>query len=369
MREKKRARVNPPGFLIGMELEERGWSQKDFAEILGMSEQFVSGLIKGERTLTIEVARSVGKAFGTSAEVWMNLEAKYRLSLKQAEEERADCALEETTEMRAEAYSRLPVAELRKRGLISRKSRNGKGVVRELLSALGLESLDRIPQAAPMFLRASNAWTPSERGLAAWFLLARKEAAAQKVGVFSRERLSATLPSLFQTSVNVEKIPEVPAWLAKNGIAFVYLPHFEKTYLDGATFRQEGKPVVGLTLRHDRLDNFWFTLAHELGHIVLGHEEEFFDTTEGPERNLGPKEKEADEFARENMVPGAEFEAFKRRCRKSFPPEAIVEFSRTIQRHPALVVGRLRHDGLVSWGSHGALVPKVRELLRKNRGG
>jgi len=121
---------------------------------------------------------------------------------------------------------------------------------------------------------------------------------------------------------------------------------------------------LGLTLRHDRLDNFWFTFAHELGHIVLGHEEEFFDTTEGPERKMGPKEKEADEFARENMVPSAEFEAFKKRCRTSFPPEAIVEFSRTIQRHPALVVGRLRHDGLVPWGSHGALVPKVRALLK-----
>jgi len=364
MSEKKRARVNPPGFLIGMELEERGWSQKDFAEILGMSEQFVSGLIKGERTLTIEVARSIGKAFGTSPEVWMNLEAKYRLSLKQAEEECADCALEETTEMRAEAYSRLPIGELRKRGLISRKGRNSRGVVSELLSVLGLESLDCIPQAVPMCLRASNAWTPSERGLAAWFLLARKDAAAQEVGAFSREQLSESLPSLFQASVNVEKIPEVPAWLAKNGIAFVSLPHFEKTYLDGATFRQEGKPVLGLTLRHDRLDNFWFTFAHELGHIVLGHEEEFFDTTEGPERKMGPKEKEADEFARENMVPSAEFEAFKKRCRTSFPPEAIVEFSRTIQRHPALVVGRLRHDGLVPWGSHGALVPKVRALLK-----
>ncbi len=159
-------------------------------------------------------------------------------------------------QMRAEAYSRLPIRELRKRGLISRKARNSGGVISELLSVLGLESLDRIPQAAPMCLRASNAWTPSERGIAAWFLLARKDAAAQEVGVFSRERLLESLSSLFQASVNVEKIPEVPAWLAENGIAFVYLPHFEKTYLDGATFRQEGKPVLGLTLRHDRLDNF-----------------------------------------------------------------------------------------------------------------
>lgn len=364
MSEKKRARVNPPGFLIGLELEERGWSQKDFAEILGMSEQFVSGLIKGERTLTIEVASIIGKAFGTSPEAWMNLEAKFRLFLKQSEEEQADRVLEETTEMRAEAYSRMPVRELRKRGLISKKNRKNGGLVSGLLSALGLESLDCIPQAAPMCLRASNAWTPSERGLAAWFLLARKNAAAQEVGAFSRKQLSESLPSLFQASVNVEKIPEVPAWLAKNGIAFVYLPHFEKTYLDGATFQQEGKPVLGLTLRHDRLDNFWFTLAHELGHIALGHEEEYFDTTEGPERRMGPKEKEADEFAREHMVPSAEFEAFKKRCRTSFPPEAIVEFSRTIQRHPALVVGRLRHDGHVPWGSHGTLVPKVRELLK-----
>jgi len=67
MSEKKRARVNPPGFLIGLELEERGWSQKDFAEILGMSEQFVSGLIKGERTLTIDEPRPPGLVFGFGA--------------------------------------------------------------------------------------------------------------------------------------------------------------------------------------------------------------------------------------------------------------------------------------------------------------
>src|SRR5690606_30150390 len=132
--------------------------------------------------------------------------------------------------------------------------------------------------------------------------------------------------------------------LEKHGIPVVVEPHLPKTYLDGAAFlRADGVPVIGLTLRHDKLDNFWFTLLHELAHVGwhLGEDRKaiFDDVTEAAQDNI---ECEADHKAVETLVPAADW----RKAKLTADPDvaSVVAFARKLNRHPAIVVGQLQHE-------------------------
>jgi HTH-type transcriptional regulator/antitoxin HigA len=103
-------------------------------------------------------------------------------------------------------------------------------------------------------------------------------------------------------------------YLKKYGIKLVIEPHLPKTHLDGATLLvHKDNPVIGLTIRHDRPDNFWFTLMHELAHIALHHADdtEFFYDENLQEKDgveIDAKEKEADELAEEAILPKSKWE-------------------------------------------------------------
>lgn len=107
--ERVPAEVFPPGKFIQEELEERGWSQSDLAEIMGRDTALVSSLVTGRRSISPETARGLGAAFGTGASLWMNLEASYQLS----KVDRDDAAAR-----RSELYSRAPIQQMIKRGWI-----------------------------------------------------------------------------------------------------------------------------------------------------------------------------------------------------------------------------------------------------------
>ena len=138
--------------------------------------------------------------------------------------------------------------------------------------------------------------------------------------------------------------------LAKHGIALVIVPHLPRTYLDGAALRLgDGRPVIGLTLRYDRIDDFWFCLLHELAHVgrhMDANEGTAFvddQTLRGVEgRREDPKETQADEWAQEALVPRAAWEASA--ARKHPTPMAVMNLARLLHVHPAIIAGRVRYE-------------------------
>lgn len=134
-------------------------------------------------------------------------------------------------------------------------------------------------------------------------------------------------------------------YLEKHGIRVVIEPHLPRTYLDGAALLSaDGYPVIGLTLRHDRLDNFWFTLLHELVHVgwhLNTDHDAFFDTLDAPAK-ADELESEADELAGDALIPPNRW----RNADARVNPQAdlVREFARAIGRHPAVVAGRVRRD-------------------------
>ncbi len=132
--------------------------------------------------------------------------------------------------------------------------------------------------------------------------------------------------------------------LGKAGIALVIEPHFKGTYLDGAAMLDEGRPIVAMTLRHDRLDNFWFVLMHELAHVARHLDEAhplFADNLDSPDE-LDRKEREADDMASEALIPQTIWE--KSAARTSHLAKDVVALAEKLGVHPAIVAGRVRHE-------------------------
>lgn len=137
----------------------------------------------------------------------------------------------------------------------------------------------------------------------------------------------------------------VPEFLSRHGIAFVTEPHLPKTYLDGAAMTDaEGRPVVALTLRHDRIDNFWFTLLHELAHVALhldGEAKAYFDDLDGSAAG-DDVESEADSLAEEALIPEKVWRAAA--ARQSHLKADVLALARELDIHPAIIAGRIRHE-------------------------
>src|SRR5262249_43223603 len=132
--------------------------------------------------------------------------------------------------------------------------------------------------------------------------------------------------------------------LAKRGIQIICLPHLPKTYLDGAALRlPDGRPVIGLTLRHDRVDNFWFCLFHELGHLKLhlnqAPEQAFFDDLDLGSGS-GSKEAAADDWAQEMLISSDEWNVSAVAARPS--AYAVAELAQQLGVNAAIVAGRVR---------------------------
>ena len=134
------------------------------------------------------------------------------------------------------------------------------------------------------------------------------------------------------------------AYLAKAGIRLIVVRHFAKTYIDGAALLEEDDTaVVGLSLRYDRIDYFWFTLMHELSHLALGHVEPgSFVVDDLEARSQDAKEREADEMAMETLIPSKAWEAEPVLARTTLG--FVVGMAEKLGIHPAIVAGRVRHE-------------------------
>jgi HTH-type transcriptional regulator/antitoxin HigA len=157
-------------------------------------------------------------------------------------------------------------------------------------------------------------------------------------------------------------------FLREQGIALIIEPHLPRTHLDGAAilYRQGGNPVIGLTIRYDRLDNFWFCLMHELAHVALhlDGESHFYDDLDLEEQNEF-REQEADQLARETMIPERVWKTSPASTLQS--PDAADLLARKLEISPAIVAGRMRYEfkayrllkNMVGHGEVRRLFPEV----------
>lgn len=346
------ARAVPPGQLIQRELDARGWTQNDLAEVMGRPAQAISEIITGKKQITAETAIELGEAFGVDAAFWSTLQSNYNLHLARQQKSAHDVA------RRSQLHSATPLLELIKRGWlgITRKS-----PIDEQESAvcafLGISSIGARAELSISF-RSSEHRGPDWSAKVAWAKRVEHLAGplVKKLPKYSKAALEKAIPKLLKLATTEAGVAQVPGFLAKLGIGFLVLPHLPKTYLDGAILPVHGHPVVAMSLRYDRIDNFWFTLLHELAHCLRG-DYVFIEQN-------GEDEDEADAQAAEWLVPSLAFKAFQKTASPNYPAAAIEAFATQIGRHPSIVVGQLQRciPGF-GYAKGRATLVKVRPLL------
>jgi HTH-type transcriptional regulator/antitoxin HigA len=155
------------------------------------------------------------------------------------------------------------------------------------------------------------------------------------------------LKNLVKFSMSKDGPHLVKEHLAQYGITLVIEPHFKKTFLDGAAMMFKKRPIIAMTLRHNRIDNFWFVLAHELAHLIKHinpkNSDEtsiFIDDLEITE-NLDRFEEEADATANEALIPSRKWEKIKDSIKS---PNDVISFAKQLGINPGIVAGRIRHE-------------------------
>jgi HTH-type transcriptional regulator / antitoxin HigA len=332
---------------IRFRMEEKGLKQKDLAPILGGKNR-VSEILSQKRPLTLPMVRALSERLGLSPSLLIH-EPKTR----EYEDE--------------ESYeSQISLPHLVKSGLFPDHE-----ATRLTTSAIVRRYLK--PKHGPLYLKRTITYgaTPAtnKTNLKIWVGRVRELANASR-----RQRGSwrpGTIDENFLLYVAHlswrEKGPRfAQEFLAEKGIALVILPALQQTKLDGAAMLdQEGAPVIGLTIRQDRLDNFWFTLLHEIVHAGKHlPENDIAITDESIEdgNDDDSKEAEANRLARETFIPRSLWKRSEAFLRPSF--ESIHALADKLHISPAIIAGRLRREK-TGYGAFGKLVGhnQVRKLF------
>ncbi len=316
---------------IKFRMEQQGLKQKDLIPFLG-SRSKVSEVLAGKRPLSLAMIRQLHTGLGIPAEVLL-------------QEPGAEIPAP-TTDMEWEKF---PVAEMIKRKWLdfTGSAAEAKERAEELITTWAAPLGDfAFQHAAQLRQHVRGNGQTDDYALTAWririsLLAIQQELPKYQPGTISHEFAHELVQLSF-----LENGPLLAReFLQKNGIRFVVERHLPKTHLDGAALRlPDGSPVAALTLRYDRVDNFWFTLCHELAHLALHQGEDgwevFLDDLEN--REVNDIEGEADLWATEALIPAKKWDASG--LSQHATVEAVLGFAKKHRVHPAIPAGRIRRE-------------------------
>ncbi|HHT8992541.1 TPA: ImmA/IrrE family metallo-endopeptidase [Burkholderia cenocepacia] len=310
-------------------MHEKGLKQADLVPYFGTSSR-VSEVLRRKRPLTVQMIRALSIGLGLSAETLIGLSVA-----------------EDAQRSEEVDWSKFPVKEMAKRGWLDRFTSRGKAAVEEVVKGFIAEAGLQFGAASFKRTIAGEAQSPTTKyALYAWLARVIQSARARKpkLGKFDQGALGASfLKELAQLSWSERGPLLAVEYLEKHGIAVVIEPPLKGTLLDGAALKDvDGTPIVGLTLRYDRLDNFWFTLLHEVAHLWkhVGDQDAFLDDLDASSEDR--REAEANRLAREAFIPRL---IWKRSDAFISPgKESIDRLSRELKIHPAIIAGRLRKE-------------------------
>jgi HTH-type transcriptional regulator/antitoxin HigA len=349
------AEVFPAGDYLRDELEERGWTVTEFAEIIGRPLQAVSEILNGKKEITTDTAIEFADALGTSPELWLNLQTNYRVWLQR--QQRSD---ESPVARRARLREVVPLSEVRSRGWIA-PSDDLDRTEAEVCSLLEISAVTETPR----FLIAARRANHGDRltiAQQAWIGRVRQIARPVAVNQFDARRLESCAENVARRlRGGPPLLGDVPSWFAEVGVVIVYLRGLRGGKLDGAvTILETGSPVIGLTARGDRFDTLVFTLLHECAHLTLGHVSVAGDAgllvdedVTGPTDD--PNEVAANDQASAWIFPDG-FDV------SGTSAAALIDAAGRYRVHPSLVIGRVQHDR-GDYRIHRSHVAKVRAHL------
>lgn len=336
-----------PGQLIQALLDSRGWTQRILAIVLHIDESGLNKIIAGKRPIDADLALSLSQIFDVPAERFLQLQKDYDLAMA-----RLVAQPDPGLSTRATLFGDLPVSDMIKRGWLVgvEDVRQIHAVENALCKFFGVSSVEEI-EILPHAAKKTNVFSPATPAQLAWLYRVRQVAEQTLVAKYSREALESEVSKLRGLLGNPEGARKVPRILAECGVRYVIVESLPGANIDGVClWLNDRSPVIGMSLRHDRIDNFWFVLRHECEHVLQNHGRSaaMLDTDLEKERagtggSLPEEERIANEVAAEFCVPQSSLNKFIERKAPFFAERDIIGFAKTLKIHPGIVAGQLQH--------------------------
>jgi HTH-type transcriptional regulator/antitoxin HigA len=334
--------VDHPGTFILEELEARGWLQADLAYVLGIDGSQLNRLIKGNTDITPDTAVALGDAFDMPAEFFLNLQKMYDLQRAR----KADPGVR----TRATWLSVFPIREMIKRGWI--EDAEPALLDLQMLRFFGKNRVEDIPFIGSGTVAAHAAKKSTYESTTpiqyVWLRRVRKIAEGVECPVYSREALLDNLIRIRAHMLDKEDFSRIPQILWKCGVRFILVEALPGSKIDGVCVWLNDQPVIGVTLRLDRPDNFCFVLRHEIEHIFRedGREMSFAPVDEldaEPSSDVLECENIANKAAADFCVPRALLESFIARKSPFISERDVLSFAARVEVHPSIVIGQIQN--------------------------
>jgi len=332
--EKENHPVPPPTPIeaISFIMDQKGMKQADLVPFIG-SRSKVSEILRGKRTLSLSMIRSLHTHLSIPAEILISDGMDFPLDGEGVK------------------WGSFPVTDIVNRGWVTGldSKTQAEEIMRELVSQACADSYFTDQNRACLRQGARRNEKDDSYSIDAWILGVLAQAERIETGVkFNPDILDRSfIIKVVSLSVLRDGPLRAKESLQNKGIKLVVVPHFKRTYLDGAALiNKKGETIIALSLRYDRLDNFWFTLAHELAHLALGH----VHSIEGQciiddldlRESQDEMENEADELARESLIPSQLWNSHP--ARNTGKVKDVLDLALKADIHKSIVAGRIRYE-------------------------
>ncbi|GHA68700.1 transcriptional regulator [Formosimonas limnophila] len=330
-----------PGQLVAALVSDNGWTNRLVASVLNKDETFISKLIADKVHITAELAIQLEEVFLVKAEVFLDLQKNFDLA-----KARYTSTPNPKRASRAKLLSDLPITEMINRGWLSVKNTKDieeiESSISDFFGSKDSDWSEIFPHAAKK-TNADDDVTPIQL---AWLYKVKKIAENMVVKPYSQAKATSLLKQLKPLLIAPEEARKVPKLFTEAGIRLVFVEALKSSKIDGVCFwLSESKPVIGISLRFDRMDNFWFVLRHELEHLIKEHSKStahIDNDISGDTETIQQQEVEANEAASEFCVPQDKLKSFIARKSPLFPTRDFLGFCKIHGVHPCLVAGQIR---------------------------
>lgn len=329
-----------PGEVLQDYLEACGMSQAELSDRTGMAKKTINEIVKGKAPLSTDTALKLERALGRPAHFWSNLERQYQ-------EDFTRLAEKARLEFYLDWLKKIPVNAMAKLGWLN-NPKDKLQLLEEVLCFFGIASPEQwevIWRDYQVDYRQTQRFTTVAESVSAWLRKGELEAQQVSCNPFNKKAFQEALEAVRGLTREDPKVfvPRLIGLCASAGVAVVFVPELPKTGVAGATRWIGDKAVIQLSLRYKSNDQLWFTFFHEAGHIIKHGRKDIFVEGNGLD---GEKEQEANQFARDHLIPVSKYRQFLT-CwdRRALAP--VESFAQEIGIAPGIVIGRLQFEKLL----------------------